>query len=209
MASCEPLIHQDREPYFSSTALRTASSTPNLGHQQSNPSAPAADLICQNAGAGDGGSKARRRQAPRARSLAVGAGELIQWFRLRPFGSTRSQVRILSPRLTFQGLANFAGAERELGGLLQALKTVARPSVFFSPRRAIKAEFPAKEENAVPYSFRHSCSLREHQRGIAAGSVAMSMGHSFEVHCRASPGPARRELLLHLNEPRLRSWISL
>ena len=49
------------------------------------------------------------------------------------FGSTRSQVRILSPRLTFQLLANFAGAERELGGLLRALKTAARLLAFFSP----------------------------------------------------------------------------
>jgi hypothetical protein len=51
----------------------------------------------------------------------------------RRFGSTRSQVRILSPRLTFHRYANFAGAERELGGLLRALKTVVQPAVFFSP----------------------------------------------------------------------------
>jgi integrase len=53
--------------------------------------------------------------------------------------------------------------------------------------RALRAELAAKGENAVPYSFRHSYSLRGHQRGIDAGSVALSMGHSFEVHCRAYP----------------------
>ena len=41
--------------------------------------------------------------------------------------------------------------------------------------------------NIVPYSFRHSYSLRGHIRGIDAGSVAMSMGHSLEAHLRAYP----------------------
>ena len=41
--------------------------------------------------------------------------------------------------------------------------------------------------NIVPYSFRHSYSLRAHIRGIDAGSVAMSMGHSLEAHLRAYP----------------------
>jgi hypothetical protein len=45
----------------------------------------------------------------------------------------------------------------------------------------------AKGERAVPYSFRHSYSLRGHLRGIDGGSVALSMGHSFEVHCRSYP----------------------
>jgi hypothetical protein len=44
-----------------------------------------------------------------------------------------------------------------------------------------------KGERAVPYSFRHSYSLRGHRRGVDAGSVALSMGHSFEVHCRSYP----------------------
>jgi integrase len=39
----------------------------------------------------------------------------------------------------------------------------------------------------VPYSFRHSYSLRGHQLGIDAGSVALTMGHSYEVHCRSYP----------------------
>ena len=45
----------------------------------------------------------------------------------------------------------------------------------------------AKGERAVPYSLRHSYSLRGHLRGIDAGSVALSMGHSLEVHCLSSP----------------------
>jgi integrase len=53
--------------------------------------------------------------------------------------------------------------------------------------RSLRAEMAAKGERAVPYSFRHSYSLRGHQRGIDAGSVALSMGHSFEVHCRSYP----------------------
>ena len=41
--------------------------------------------------------------------------------------------------------------------------------------------------NIVPYSFRHSYSLRAHIRGIDTGSVAMAMGHSLEAHLRAYP----------------------
>jgi len=41
--------------------------------------------------------------------------------------------------------------------------------------------------NIVPYSFRHSYSLRAHIRSVDAGSVAMSMGHSLEAHLRAYP----------------------
>ncbi len=53
--------------------------------------------------------------------------------------------------------------------------------------RSLRAAMATKGERAVPYSFRHSYSLRGHQRGIDAGSVALSMGHSFEVHCRSYP----------------------
>jgi hypothetical protein len=45
----------------------------------------------------------------------------------------------------------------------------------------------AKGERAVPYSFRHSYSLRGHLRGVGAGSVVLSMRRSFEVHCRSYP----------------------
>ena len=53
--------------------------------------------------------------------------------------------------------------------------------------QSLKALMASKGERAVPYSFRHSYSLRGHIRGIDAGSVALSMGHSFEVHCRSYP----------------------
>ena len=39
----------------------------------------------------------------------------------------------------------------------------------------------------VPYSFRHTYSLRGHRRGIDPGAMAHSMGHSLEVHLRSYP----------------------
>lgn len=39
----------------------------------------------------------------------------------------------------------------------------------------------------MPYSFGHGYSLRGHQLGIDPGSVALSMGHSLEVHLRSYP----------------------
>ena len=51
----------------------------------------------------------------------------------------------------------------------------------------LKAELMAKGERLVPYSFRHSYSLRCHQRGIDGGSTAAAMGHSYEVHYRSYP----------------------
>jgi integrase len=53
--------------------------------------------------------------------------------------------------------------------------------------KGLRAEMAAKGENAVPYSFRHSYSLRCHRLGIDAGSAASSMGHSLEVHLRSYP----------------------
>jgi integrase len=53
--------------------------------------------------------------------------------------------------------------------------------------QALRERLAARGERAVPYSFRHGYSLRAHQLGIDAGSVARSMGHSFEVHCRSYP----------------------
>ena len=50
-----------------------------------------------------------------------------------------------------------------------------------------RAVMAAKGERAVPYSFRHSYSLKGHLRGIIGGSMGLSMGHSFEVHCRFYP----------------------
>jgi len=53
--------------------------------------------------------------------------------------------------------------------------------------RSLKEAMKANAQRAVIYSFRHSYSLRGHQRGIDAGSMAHAMGHSFEVHCRSYP----------------------
>jgi integrase len=49
----------------------------------------------------------------------------------------------------------------------------------------LKTVMAAAGERLVPYSFRHSYSLRGHKRGIDTGSMALSMGHSIEVHCRS------------------------
>lgn len=45
-----------------------------------------------------------------------------------------------------------------------------------------------QQRRLVPYSFRrHTYSLRGHRRGIDAGAMAHSMGHSLEVHLRSYP----------------------
>jgi integrase len=51
----------------------------------------------------------------------------------------------------------------------------------------LKAELEAKGGRLACYSFRHSYSVRGHQRGIDNGSMALAMGHSIEVHCRSYP----------------------
>lgn len=53
--------------------------------------------------------------------------------------------------------------------------------------RVLRARLAERGERLVPYSFRHSYSLRCHQRGIDGGSTAAAMGHSYEVHCRSYP----------------------
>jgi len=53
--------------------------------------------------------------------------------------------------------------------------------------RTLKAEAEAMGERVTCYSFRHSYSVRGHQRGIDNGSMALAMGHSIEVHCRSYP----------------------
>ena len=45
----------------------------------------------------------------------------------------------------------------------------------------------SQDERLTCYSFRHSYSVRGHQRGIDNGSMALAMGHSIEVHCRSYP----------------------
>jgi len=53
--------------------------------------------------------------------------------------------------------------------------------------QALMERLASRGERAVPYSFRHGYSLRAHQLGIDTGSVALSMGHSLEVHLRSYP----------------------
>lgn len=45
----------------------------------------------------------------------------------------------------------------------------------------------ARGERAVPYSFRHSYSLRGHRLGIDSGSMAAAMGHTLDVHLKSYP----------------------
>ncbi|QNG26442.1 site-specific integrase [Synechococcus sp. HK01-R] len=52
---------------------------------------------------------------------------------------------------------------------------------------ALIAAAAARDERVTTYSFRHSYSVRGHQRGIDSGSMALAMGHSLEVHCRSYP----------------------
>jgi integrase len=53
--------------------------------------------------------------------------------------------------------------------------------------RRIRELMAVEGKRAVPYSFRHSYSLRGHRLGIDPGSMAHSMGHSLEVHLRSYP----------------------
>ena len=65
-----------------------------------------------------------------------------------------------------------------------ALKTYLYRQVAWN---SLKEELKNNDEKLVPYSFRHSYSVRGHQRGIDGGSMAEGMGHSFETHCRSYP----------------------
>jgi len=53
--------------------------------------------------------------------------------------------------------------------------------------RSLRAQVEASGQRLSCYSFRHSYSVRGHQRGIDNGSMALAMGHSIEVHCRSYP----------------------
>ncbi|MFN9548257.1 MAG: hypothetical protein ACK6AD_14540 [Cyanobacteriota bacterium] len=51
----------------------------------------------------------------------------------------------------------------------------------------LRDQMAVEQRRLVPYSFRHTYSLRGHRRGIDAGAMAHSMGHSLEVHLRSYP----------------------
>ena len=53
--------------------------------------------------------------------------------------------------------------------------------------RSLRAQLEGNGQRLSCYSFRHSYSVRGHQRGIDNGSMALAMGHSIEVHCRSYP----------------------
>jgi len=53
--------------------------------------------------------------------------------------------------------------------------------------RSLRAQVEASGQRLSCYSFRHSYSVRGHQRHIDSGDMALSMGHSIEVHCRSYP----------------------
>lgn len=74
---------------------------------------------------------------------------------------------------------------------LQSVNGAADAIATYLSRRAgwlsLKAELESEAERLSCYSFRHSYSVRGHQRGIDNGSMALAMGHSIEVHCRSYP----------------------
>lgn len=53
--------------------------------------------------------------------------------------------------------------------------------------RSLRAQVEANGQRLSCYSFRHSYSVRGHQRSIDNGAMALAMGHSIEVHCRSYP----------------------
>lgn len=53
--------------------------------------------------------------------------------------------------------------------------------------KALRATMAAEGRRLVPYSFRHTYSLRGHRMAIDPGAMAHSMGHSLEVHLRSYP----------------------
>jgi integrase len=60
--------------------------------------------------------------------------------------------------------------------------------------KKLREQMQAEGKNAVPYSFRHSYSLRAHQLGIIPENVALSMRHSVQVHFQSYPYTNRRSM---------------
>jgi len=111
-----------------------------------------------------GGSTAARRVYPLA--LAGEDGSSSEWNLLSRWQAGRLEL----PPLTY-------GAGDGLGTYLK------RQGAWSE----LRDEMATTGERLVPYSLRHSYSLRGHRLGIDAGSMARSMGHSYEVHCRSYP----------------------
>tara|TARA_Y100001938_G_scaffold119057_1_gene164783 strand:- start:209 stop:1402 length:1194 start_codon:yes stop_codon:yes gene_type:complete len=61
---------------------------------------------------------------------------------------------------------------------------------YFKKRPAFKElqeRLDRRGERIGSYSFRHSFSVRGHQRNIPSGDIASAMGHSLETHLRSYP----------------------
>ncbi len=61
---------------------------------------------------------------------------------------------------------------------------------YLNRREAWKSLLTAAEsrnEKVTSYSFRHSYSVRGHQRGLDTSHMSLAMGHNIEVHCRSYP----------------------
>lgn len=69
----------------------------------------------------------------------------------------------------------------------------------------LREEMGDRGQRLVPYSFRHSYSLRCHQRGIDGGSAAAAMGHSYEVHCRSYPWASEAGVVAAFQRARYRA----
>jgi len=53
--------------------------------------------------------------------------------------------------------------------------------------RELQEKLAKRGERIGSYSFRHSFSVRGHQRNIPSGDIASAMGHSLETHLRSYP----------------------
>ena len=64
------------------------------------------------------------------------------------------------------------------------------PHLWLLLGQSLRQLMAVEGKRAVPYSFRHSYSLRGHRLDIDAGAMTHSMGHSLEVHLRSYPWAA-------------------
>ncbi|MCT0224009.1 hypothetical protein [Synechococcus sp. CS-1328] len=130
----------------------------------------------------------------------AGSGELIWWcsYRKRSGGGMTAPRRIHPLQLTdWDGRRmDWNLLQRWQSGLLELPPLGNGPGAADAVGTYLKRQAGWKSlvermvergERAVAYSFRHGYSLRGHQLGIDAGSMALSMGHSLEVHLRSYP----------------------
>ncbi|MCP9885872.1 site-specific integrase [Synechococcus sp. ATX 2A4] len=137
-----------------------------LGHLsvRSDPATGEAHWWCSYEKASGGGVTKARRIHPLP--LVDHTGALVEWQLLRRWQ---------------QGLIELPPLESG-NGAGDALATYLKRRAAW---RNLRQELACKGEVAVPYSFRHSYSLRAHHRGIDPGAVSQSMGHSLECHLRS------------------------